>query len=569
MLSVLPLITSLLACRTAGFGSEQQILDLEVASPTYGDFLGDENAVVSGTVSPTDAQLEIAGEPVQVGSDGAFRVSLPMDGLDYRMIDVQASVDSQFQRVRLPVFSGHDPADTWPSAATARLTTAGLDHLGKPIGAMVDATGWETAVIGAIPSLHNTYVDVFATGLTHDPTVAYLIPSESGIDTQLVIANVTLGLEINAFRGWFVLPVNVGFDQVTMDLTLQPHIDTDGMLSLVTRNATIDMGTAQFDIGGLSGPVLDLMANAITSFIQPLGDLLLGTVLDNYGTIALGGPLAFRTNMMGTPVAASVNDLFTDTQGLGVGLGIGIDAPAPTAIPSIPTPGEADGLDGAQASVAVHEGALQRVLNDSLVSMLGNMDMGGIIGNIVGTGIEALPGGDQAPSGDGWCIDFDPGTATVVRMKESTAPLAQLHMPDFRVKAGVQNGAECTDWIDASLEVTIDVGLTDGSKVKLGVEVPGGALLSYGADPGTYTEDEVVAGLGADVGTLIQLAGGFLNLDLGSLLGGMGTANPTNPLSAVLGDVQPKVIDSRKLYNDDGTWTEGLYALSLQLWADE
>jgi len=569
MLLVLPLLTSLLACRSSDYGLTQQTLDLEVTSPQYGVFLGEDEALVTGAVSPAAAHVLIEGQEVQIGEGGAFSLSLPMDGLDYRMIDIEASMGAQYQRERVPVFSGHNPADTWPSAATARLTTDGLDHLGQAVGAMVDATGWDTMIASAIPSLYTDYVDIYATGVTHEPTIAYLTPSADGIATQLVISNVSLGIEINALDGWFVVPIDLGFKQITMDLNMLPELDADGMLSLVVGDAAIDIGAAQFEIGALDGAILELVTDAITSFIAPLGDLILGYVLDSYGTIELGGPLAFQTDLLGTSLSADVSDLFTDTQGLGAGLGIGINAEAPTTAPTIPTPGESDGLDGAQASVAVHEGALQLLLQDSLVSMLGSLDLGGMFGNIIGAGITALPGGDQAPSSDGWCIDLDPGTATVVRMKESTEPLAQLHMPDFRFKAGVQNGSSCEDWIDASLELTIDLGFTDGTKLALGVEVPDGALLYYGADADTYTEDEVVAGLGTYMGTMIDLAGGFLDLDLGSLVGGLGSTDPTNPLAGVLGNLSPKITDSRKLYNDDGSWTEGLYVLSMQLWADE
>ena len=50
-------------------------LTLEVTSPTYGDFLGDELIAVTGTVSPNYAILEVEGERavgfVLHGDDGS------------------------------------------------------------------------------------------------------------------------------------------------------------------------------------------------------------------------------------------------------------------------------------------------------------------------------------------------------------------------------------------------------------------------------------------------------------------------------------------------------------------
>ncbi len=540
-------------------------LELEVTSPTYGLFLGEESAVVTGWVSTPAATVLVEGEVVQAADDGTFSVTLPMDGLDYRMIDIEASIGSLYERERIPVFSGHNPIETWPSAATARLTTAGLDKLGESLGAVVDGLGWDTMIMDAIPSVDTDYFDMYATEVAHAPTVVFLEPDDLGINAQVLMDDVSLEIEVNALDGLIVVPISVGFDHVTIDAFVEPHLGSDGMLSLEVASASIDMGDAEFEFGGLDGYLLELVVDAIAGFIEPLGDVLLDVLLAEYGVIELGGPLSFETDLMGTSLAANLSSLVTDVEGMGAGLGIGINAPAPTGAPAIPTPGLDDGLAGAHATIAVHEALFQLLLSDSLVGLLAEFDLTGTYGDLLGGFITALPGGEQAPSGS-WCIDLDPGTAMVVRMKESVLPVAQLHMPDFRLKAG--NGASCEPWLDTSLELTLNLGFTDGAALDLDVVVPDGAVVYYGAEVGTWEEDAVVAGMGDMMGTLIGLAGNFIDLDLGSLLGGLG-GEEGDPLTAALGDLDLQVQDSRRLYNEDGSWTEGLYVLSLQLWGEE
>lgn len=559
------ILPSLLGCSKPDYGLSTLALELEVSSPEYGVFLGDEAAVVTGRVAPASARLYVEGEEVQMGEGGAFSVALPMDGLDYRVIDVEATLGSQQQRIRVPVFSGENPIDSWPGAATARLTTAGFDRLAQSVGGLVDGLGWQDAILDAIPSLDTDYVDIYASTVAHDPTQVTLVPGDDGIEARVVLANVSLDGEINALDGLIVVPLSIGFSEIAIDALLTIEMDADGLLSLVVGAATIDIGKAEFQFGALDGWLLELVTDLLVGFVEPLGDGLLEWLLADYGTIELGGPLAFETDLLGTSVEAAVSELYTDVEGLGAGLGIGIGAPAPEGSPSIPTPGLDDGAAGAHATLAVHEGLFQLLLSGSLLDLLGEFDLSGTYGDILGNMIAALPGGETAPA-SGWCIDLDPGQPMVVRMKESVAPVARLYMPDFQLRAGT--GATCEPWLEASLEVTLDLGFADGTALDLGVEVPDGAVLYYAAEAGSWEEDEVVAGLGDTLGTLIGLAGSFLDLDLGSLLGELGSGDPADPMSLVTADLAPRVVDSRKLYAADGTWTPGLYVLSLELWAE-
>lgn len=564
---VLLLASSVLGCSKPDYGLNTLTLELELTSPEYGVFLGEEAALVSGRVSPASATLFVEGQEIAMGEGGTFETTLPMDGLDYLVVDVEATLGSQYLRERVPVFSGNNPVETWTEAATARLTTTGFDRLGASLGAVVDNLGWDTAILDAIPSLDTDYVDIYASAVSHQPAQVTLEPDEDGIAAQILLADVSLDGEINALDGLIVVDLSVGFEEIVVDALVDIEMDSAGMLSLVIDSASVDIGKADFEFGALEGWILELVVDLLTSFIEPLSDGLLSWVLDEYGTIEVGGPLAFETDLLGTSLAAEVNDLYTDIEGLGAGVGIGINAPAPDSSAAMPTPGLDDGAEGAHATLAVHEGIFQLLLSDALIGLLAEFDLSGTYGDLLGTMIAGLPGGETAPS-SGWCIDLDPGSAYVVRMKESVLPVAQLHMPDFRLTAGA--GATCEPWIEASLEVNLDLGFADGTALDLAVNVPDGAVLSYAAEDGTWEEDEVVAGLGDMLGTLIGLAGGLLDLDLATLIEGLaGDPSSGDVLAIALADVEPAVVDSRKLYNSDGSWTEGLYVLSLQLWGPE
>jgi hypothetical protein len=85
-------------------------------------------------------------------------------------------------------------------------------------------------------------------------------------------------------------------------------------------------------------------------------------------------------------------------------------------------------------------------------------------------------------------------------------------------------------------------------------------VLSYGAEPG-WDEGEVVDGLATFLESILSLFGGMVEIDLGEVLGGSTEIVPGVALS-------PRLVDSVRLEEADGTWTEGLYAVSLDLFAE-
>jgi len=542
-------------------------LELEVTSPEYGEFMGEEQVVVTGWASPSWAAVMVEGEAVELDEDGNFEVALDVGG-PYNVVEVEASFGGTDLRERIPVFSGHHPSETWPGAATGRILPAGFDRLGEALGTVIDDLGWEESIEAVLPAYESDYINLYPVGVSHDPTAVIMESTEDGLDTGLFMENVGLeyDAEITAFG--YTDTIYVGFEEIYFGATMVPELTSDGLIVLNATDPVLDLGDADIQILFLDGWLVEWITDAVLDWIiEPITDLLLGVVLDQLGTIELGGPFAFEFDMMGTPLSAALSDLFTDEDGMGLGLGIGIGEDASMDPPDIPTPDtDTPGADEAHASFALHEGLFQLLIEDALIGMLAQeMQLGSPYGDIIGVGITGLPGGDEAPSGDGWCLAIDPGTAYVVRMQEGIEPIAVAYMPDFRLDVGVMDGSDCEDWLSTSLALEMGIVIENGAELGFDLQIGEGAVLDYGASE--YDEDEVVEALSEWFGglapTLLSLLGGGLDLDLNSLLGDFGG---DSELGGLLGDLYIDIVDSARLENEDGTWTEGLYAVSMKLW---
>lgn len=545
-------------------------LELVVTSPTYGAFLGDAPVLVTGTVSPVQAVLMVEGEEVEVSSDGSFAVEVPFERA-YRIIEVEASLDEQREDFRVPVFRGTDPALLWPGAMTGRILPSGFEYLGASLGAVIDGLGWEAQIEAILPAYDSDLFDIRPVGVTHDPSVVFLTPQDGGIGVAATLVNTKIEYEVVVDALGFSTELSMSFGEIAIGAVLEPVLDEDGMISLLLDSPTLRLDTPDFVVLGLDGRILEWVVDAAMSYlVEPLADLLLGVLVDTLGVIELGGPFAFDTDLLGTQLSILLADLYVEESGLALELGVGIDEPASPGggILVVPTADSSGVAADAQVALAVHEGLLQVAIGDLLVDLLGQVDalLGGF-GDILGAMVTGLPGGDQAPeAAEGWCLSLDPGTAWVARMNPGIAPLGAVYMPDLIVDIGTRNGAECDTWLKASLAAEINLNIEDGTALGIDLVVPEGALLEYGAvdqDP-----DEVVAALGAWLQSTFGLVGGFLNLDLADILGGLGggTVDPADPLSVLTAGLAPEVLDSQPLLNEDGTWDEGLYVVSLGLW---
>ncbi|MFT4978318.1 MAG: hypothetical protein ACI8S6_004226 [Myxococcota bacterium] len=525
-----------------------------LTSPEYGAFLGDEDILVAGIASPPGTTVIINDQAVASGEDGTFSMTMPVDG-PYRIVEVLAGD----QRERVPVFSGHDPEDTWPGGISARLLPAGLTRIGTELGGVIDSTGWADLLGDSLPSVSGDGYSILPDGIVHDATVVVLEGTDGGVDTAISLRNVgieyTIGVDV--FGTTLEAPMSLIFGEIALGAVAVPALDSDGIITLELTDPSLVLDSPDVTISILEGWVLEWILELVSDWIiEPLTDLLLDFVLAEFGVLELGGPLAFETDLLGTALSMVLADIGGDYDGVRAGLAVGIGEPASeTFTVAMPTAEEGD---DSHAALGVHEGLIDVMLSSQLLGMLDQqLDLAGSFGDIIGAGVAQLPGGSDIPDGDGWCFSIDPGTATVARMQASVAPLAVLYIPDLVVEFGIQQGSSCEDWLVASLATEVQLNIEDGSALGIDLVVAEGAILYYGADD--WNEDEVVAGLGDYVGTLIGFLGGAFSLDLADLLGGTELIPGLSPLSI-------EVTDSEPLLNEDGTWTEGLYRVSVDLW---
>ncbi len=570
----------LLACLTAGVGcksdyniktetTEEPELALEVTSPAYGTFLGAEPAVIEGTVSPTNAVLEVEGERVYPNADGTFRVEVPVD-YAYRNLDVKATLRSQEASWRTPVFRGEDPSLTWPGGITMRLLPQGMARMGTFVGQIIDDTGWDNEIAAMLPAYEGDIFQVRPVGVFHDPTEVELYPMDEVIGAGVALYNIKLEYEVAVDWLGFTTELSVAFSEVAIDAELAPWLDGDGVLWLGLAEPDITLGEADIVIGPLEGWIAELVIDWVNDYLlEPLADLILGYAIDQFSELEVGGPLAADIDLLGTPLSIALSELFTETLGIGAEVGIGIGSPAPAAGLGIVIPDETTpGTENADAVVALHEGLLQVAIGDLLFDLLDTqLDSvlalaGGLLGNI----FTSLPGGDQVPDDAEWCFAIEPGDAYVARMHEGTSPLGSIYLPDFVIDAGIKNGAACNTWLKASMATEIDLVVSDGSKLGFDISMPEGALLEYGAED--VDDEAVVTALGDGfAGTLSPLLSSF-EVDLADMLGG-GAADPADPLSLITSNLDIQIQESRRFDTGPAAADESLYAVSIGLFSAE
>ncbi|MEL6342791.1 MAG: hypothetical protein AAFV53_06635, partial [Myxococcota bacterium] len=432
-------------------------------------------------------------------------------------------------------------------------------QIGEEMGAVIDALDWAQTITDLLPSFTTDGFGIEAVGLLHEPTVVQLVGVPDAIDARVSLRDVGLeySMWVDVLGNRIEAPISLFFGEIAIDALVVPSLTPEKTLSLELTEPEVIMDDPDITILVLEGPLLEwVLENIATWIIEPLGEVLLDLVLAEYGVIELPEPLSFETELLGMPLSIELSEIGGDVEGVRAGLGVGIDEPV-SSVFTVPVPH--DETTGTQVAMGVHEGLLDTMLNEDLLSQLDSfLAEEPAIGALLGGGITQLPGGDDAPEGAAWCVSMNPGTATVVRMQASIDPLAVLYAPDFVFTFGTLNNGVCEDWLVASLATEVGVGL-DGTELTIDIQAPEGVILYYGADD--YDEQEVVVALGDYVSNLVNLAGSFIDLDLGSLLGDLTLIEGMTPLS-------PTVTSSEPLYNDDGSWTEGMYRVELQLWAD-
>lgn len=540
---------------------------LTLTSPEYGAFLQEGPVVVSGRVSDASAIVLVDGQPVTVAHDGSFETSLAFTG-DYEVVDVRVSGDHVLSvRERVPVFSGNPPMDSFPEAMPARFTNDGLARLGVALGAQIDATNWEDQLLASLPSIDTAQVKMIPTAVTHSPTVVVLQGVEDGLLVGIELRDVVIHTDVTfeIFGSATTLPLTIGYETINIGAMTTPTIREDGVLVLLADETSVDFADPVFKLDGNDIVGLPFLIDAANALVEPAAEWLSDQFLGFLGETELGGPFDFETDAMGTSLAISMKEVAGDPEGLTMGFTVGVDAPAPEGPLTVPYPSPSERVTEPVHLVAgVHEGLLDTLVGGAVGDQLGSgLDLGSyavILGNLV----TQFPGGEYAPPSPTWCVDLAPGPAQVVRLKDGIEPMGVLYLPDVDLTFGTENAGVCETWLAANVALEINL-VADGSKIGIDLALGEGAVMAYAAPREAWTEDEVVAAIEGLLNNLGGILGSQLSFDLAEMLGDGGGEG----LLGALGPLEPQIVDSQPMLDAEGQPIEGLFALSLSLWAPE
>lgn len=530
-------------------------LELTVESPSYGEFIGFGSVEVRGRVSHPSVLVEVEGKVISVEDDGSFSVLVAVPD-DFRNIDVWARLSEEAERVRIPVFSGNNPMDTWPGMLTARLTERGLNAIGGQVGGLIDSMGWEDGITAALPTIETDWFSLYPGELTHDPTTVVMTPSDDGIDMVITMENVLINMDVDLFG--LVLPGTLGFETVELGMMAVPDISDSGDITLAMTDSTVNMSDAVVEVAGVDVWLLELIIDGIAGLTGGLGQSLIDGVLGGVGDLSIGGPFEFEADLLGTQIAFGLDEIDCDPEGVALELGLSIEDMGGEVAVDVPAPA---GTGQSDLVLGVHEGLIQMALETDLLDLLSQeMELSGILGDVIGMTITALPGGQNAPEVDSWCLTLAPNDARVARFKYGIAPLAVISMPDVPIEIGyrIGSGGECTPWLTATLALQIGLNVEDGTKLGFDIEIPDGAVYYYGA-PGDRDELEIVEQLGGVFDSLIGLIGTQLEFDLAEMFGVGGE-------DLLLGGIAPEIVHSTQVVDVNGDLVEGMYGVELLLW---
>lgn len=551
------LLLGLLGCQGGSYDIAAPDLELTVRSPTYGAFTGDEDVVrVEGWVNDPAALVWVEGRQANVGEDGGFSVELPVPGA-YRVVDVEAANPKGHLRERLPVFSGHDPMETWPGALGARVTPLGLLALGESLEPTLEDLGLIDTIFGVLPTI-DLGGFVFAPVATDsgDLEVA-LTPAAEGLDLAVIITGIELQADVEIpLLGADTL--TLGLDEIAIGIEVQPEVDASGMLWLAFGDSTLSLAGLTLETSTLDPVILEDLLGGALAGLGPLAEGALDALLGGIGALPLGGPFAFEFDLLGTPLAVGIDALYGDLDGLALVLGLDLGGAGNGA--GVEAPRGADGHPMSHVVLALHDGVFQPLLQSDLLDLLGqDLQLGGLLGNVLALPITSLSGGSGAPTdATGWCLGIDPGEARLARVGSDPDELLVIYLPDFRFDIGVQKGGTttCWDWLDASVALELGIGLGADGALSLDPRLGEGAVLGY-ATTAPYEEQEVIAGLGA----LLDLAMGFLG---GDLLGGLSLEGLLGTGTGLpLGEL--RVLEVRQVHDATGADVDGLKTLSLRI----
>jgi hypothetical protein len=525
------LLLSLFACSNDYTIHEPEAppFTLEVTSPEYGSFLGDEPAHVVGKVSPPTAWVQVNGTTVHPDDDGNFEADVPLT--DRAMwVDVTALQLDEMKRVIVPVFDDADPRSADPGAIGGLLTPTGLDAMEPLIEEQIDALGWEDQLFAALPTIDTDYVDLTPVSVTSNGSDADLAPGFDAVELTLSLTDVEVLTDVTLLDTYtFELGISLG--NIGIGAHASPWIDGDGMLGMTLSDAIVSIEDPGLSVEGWEIPdwVSDLLFQPVADLVSALGETLGDLLLDQVGDLEIGGPFAFDFDLMGTSLSAQLVEVDANPDGISLGATVGYGEDAATEMPDVAylTATTPSGLDY-QLGAAIHEGMFNVLLDETLAGFLDfEMELEGDYGKMLGSGIAALDGGEDMPEDtEGYCLALRVGDARVIRMVEGTgAPIARAYLPDVQFDVDTIVDGDCEDWMQAQIFGVLDLSM-EGTEITADFDVADVALLEYGAD--SYDRNAVEDQLGGVIEGMAGLFAGQLSFDLGGAidLGGL-TVSPT------------------------------------------
>ena len=88
--------------------------------------------------------------------------------------------------------------------------------------------------------------------------------------------------------------------------------------------------------------------------LEPIGETILDTILGELGTVELGGPFAFETDFLGSPLGIALDELYGDRDGLALELEVALGNGLGENASYVPIPTVDDAQEGAQLAFAIH-----------------------------------------------------------------------------------------------------------------------------------------------------------------------------------------------------------------------
>ena len=170
------------------------------------------------------------------------------------------------------------------------------------------------------------------------------------------------------------IPIVIQVEQIGIGATADPILESDGTLTLF-YDADLTMQNPQFVLDGTNASVLEwILQNGSQWILEPISENLLEQLLTSIGTLELGGPLEFETDLMGSTLAVGLDELYGDRDGIALEMSLSVGDTLATDGSYVPIPTMDDAHPDAQLAVALHEAVLDELVLGQVLPLL-NQDL--------------------------------------------------------------------------------------------------------------------------------------------------------------------------------------------------